>query len=154
MVTALIAVVIVIVYYIAVFPPNVYPFRKDNDSEDIQARAKFRPNPIDKYILRLAETKFPRKYDDESEGASRLEKVLIKVRLRCWQQSHPPRRIQALTDTLAVRLDYERPANHHRHLNPRLRLCPVDMWTLGIPFAGNDPATLEIHTLSLHDAAS
>jgi hypothetical protein len=78
----LVAVVIVAVYYIAVFSPNAYPFRRDDGSEDIQARAKFRPNPIDKYILRWAETKFPRKYDDENEGTSRLEEVLTKVRPR------------------------------------------------------------------------
>jgi hypothetical protein len=84
----LVAVVIVAIYYIAVFSPKAYPFRKDDGSEDSQARAKFRPNPIDKYILRWAETKFPRKYD-ENEGASRLEKVLIKVRPRYWQQIMP-----------------------------------------------------------------
>jgi hypothetical protein len=83
----LVAVVIVAVYYITGFSPEAYPFRKDDGSEDKQARAKFRPNPIDKYILRWAETKFPRKYDDENEGPSRLGKVLTKVRPRYWQQT-------------------------------------------------------------------
>ena len=78
MVTAFIAVLIVVVHFVAVFSPRAYPFRNVDGSDDGNDEAKFRPNPVDQYALCLTERLFPRKYDYNG-SQSRLETVLTKV---------------------------------------------------------------------------
>jgi hypothetical protein len=79
-VTAFFVVVITSSYYIFTYQPDLYPFRKGDDTEDQDRPTRYRSNPIDKVILRWLANWLPRKPEEGNGSHSRVEKVLIKVR--------------------------------------------------------------------------
>src|SRR5215471_19216259 len=78
-VTAFIVLVITAYYYLFVYVPDLYPFRKADASENDRALIQYRPSPIDKIFLRWIQRWPLHRPEKENERCSRLEKALIKV---------------------------------------------------------------------------
>jgi hypothetical protein len=71
-------VIIAAVYYVVGYQPD-YPYERKDFPVDEVAKAKYKPNPIDKLVLRWAGKKRYREVPKSSKSAARLERALIKV---------------------------------------------------------------------------
>ncbi|KAF2652561.1 hypothetical protein K491DRAFT_718788 [Lophiostoma macrostomum CBS 122681] len=79
-VTAGFAVIILLVYYIAAYRPEINPFQHGKAHQDSAPSAQFRPNAVDQMFLDMFPTRFRQRLHSEfsERGPTRMEEIFTK----------------------------------------------------------------------------